>query len=568
MQSRKRSKKRKTETLQGVGLKVLIPVFLALFGLLFCLILGMNETRKLAEQYTEDTAGLYVEQINKDIFQINNEFIQVLGKSKIGEIPEYVNSSKEEYYELLGEIREQNRLLKIRYKEVQSFFVYAKEPDIFIGDGGTVFAESQVDGFLKDLRDFSREAVDGNYGITTWDILKTRESTYVIGWYAKSGKLIGCIMDLEKLFSLLEEMTQRYKVIPFMKEKNGGIIHQARFSDEKCFEEKIENLKKSNLYEFQLGTVGKMCVYVFPDGGILEAVLEMQTILVILIIVLLLLCTLFTLRYYQHLMEPLRKFVQGISNMQEEQMLNENGENNILELEAVSDQFRILLRKIQSLKIAIYEKELSEKKAELEYMQEQIRPHFFLNCLSLIHGIADKQREEKIIYITKTLSEYIRYNYKDSGEKRKLKEEIEHVKKYMELQKLRYGDNAFTFEVIEEDMTEAEIPSLILQTLVENSVVHSVNLDYLVEISLYITRENYGKQSYLYICVSDTGTGFSKEILEAFEKDTPIIYGGRKHIGLQNVKRRLELLYSGKASMTIQNMSDHYGAVVEIRIPQ
>ena len=201
-------------------------------------------------------------------------------------------------------------------------------------------------------------------------------------------------------------------------------------------------------------------------------------------------------------------------------------------------------------------------------MQEQIRPHFFLNCLSLIHGIADKQGEEKIVYITRILSEYIRYNYKDSEEKRDLKEEVEHVKKYMELQKLRYGDNAFTFEVIEEDINEAEIPSLILQTLVENSVVHSVSLDYLVEISLYITRENYGEQSYLYICVSDTGKGFSEEILEAFEKDTPIIYGGRKHIGLQNVKRRLELLYSGKASMTIQNMSDHYGAVVEIRIPE
>lgn len=568
MQIRKRKKKRKAETLQGVGLKILIPVFLALFGLLFCLILGMNETRKLAEQYTEDTAGLYVEQINKDIFQINNELIQVFGKSMIGEIPDHFNSSREEYYELLREIREQNRLLKIRYKEVQSFFVYAKEPDVFIGDGGTVFAESQVDGFLEDLRDFSREAVDGNYGITTWDILKTRKSTYVIGWYAKSGKLIGCVMDLETIFSLLEEMTQRYKVIPFMKEKDGEIIYSGKFSDGKCFEEKIKNLKKSNLYEYQLGTVGKICVYVFPDGGILEAVLEMQTILVVLIIVLLILCTLFVLRYYQHLMEPLRKFVQGISNMQEEQMLNENGENNILELEVVSDRFRVLLRKIQSLKIAIYEKELNEKKAELEYMQEQIRPHFFLNCLSLIHGIADKQGEEKIVYITRILSEYIRYNYKDSEEKRDLKEEVEHVKKYMELQKLRYGDNAFTFEVIEEEINEAEIPSLILQTLVENSVVHSVSLDHLVEISLYITRENYGEQSYLYICVSDTGKGFSEEILEAFEKDTPIIYGGRKHIGLQNVKRRLELLYSGKASMTIQNMSDHYGAVVEIRIPE
>ena len=48
---------------------------------------------------------------------------------------------------------------------------------------------------------------------------------------------------------------------------------------------------------------------------------------------------------------------------------------------------RNLVRKIQALKITIYEKELNEKQIELEFAQEQIRPHFFLNCISLIHGI-------------------------------------------------------------------------------------------------------------------------------------------------------------------------------------
>ena len=78
---KEKKRKRKAEKLRTLGLKVLIPpVFAVLLGLLLCLFVGMRETRKLAEQYTEDTAGLYVEQINRDIFQINNELIQVLGK--------------------------------------------------------------------------------------------------------------------------------------------------------------------------------------------------------------------------------------------------------------------------------------------------------------------------------------------------------------------------------------------------------------------------------------------------------------------------------------------------------
>ena len=89
-----------------------------------------------------------------------------------------------------------------------------------------------------------------------------------------------------------------------------------------------------------------------------------------------------------------------------------------------------------------------------------------------------------------------------------------------------------------------------------------------MEISVYITSEVYEDGKYLYLCVSDTGKGFSPEIMEAIEKDLPIVYNGRKHVGLQNIKRRLKLLYGGRASMIIQNMDENYGAIVEIRIPQ
>ncbi len=564
----KNIRKRKTEKLRTMGFKVLIPVFVALLGLLLCLFVGMRETRKLAEQYTEDTAGLCVDQINRDIFQINSELIQVLEKSDVKDFPDTMSASEQKYYHLLEDIRVQNKLLKIRYKEVQSFFVYAGKADVLIGDEGAVFAQSQVKGFLKELRDFSRKAANQNYGMTSWEYLETEDEIYIVGWYAKDGNIIGCLMNTEKIFSLLQEMTKRYEIFPFLEKENGTRIYPEDYNDGKQEMSQIGR-NHGNYYQYQLGTIGKICVYVLSNGGILETILEMQTVLVVLITILFSICIFLAVRYYYHLMIPLKVFTEGISNMEEEQFLHEDGKNNILELEAVSDRFRLLLRKIQSLKIAIYEKELQEKRAELEYMQEQIRPHFFLNCLSLIHGMADKSGETEIIYITKVLSEYIRYNYRESGKERKLVEEIEHVKKYMEIQKLRYGDSAFRFEIICEDVEdEVLVPSLILQPLVENAVVHGVNLDNLVEISLFVTMENYNGEKWLYICVSDTGNGFSDDILKALAEDTPIIYGGRKHIGLQNVKRRLELLYGRDAELSVQNMSEHYGAIVEVRILQ
>ena len=90
----------------------------------------------------------------------------------------------------------------------------------------------------------------------------------------------------------------------------------------------------------------------------------------------------------------------------------------------------------------------------------------------------------------------------------------------------------------------------LIQTLVENSVVHGVSLDRKSEISLYLTNETYEDGEYLYICISDTGNGFSKEALDAIENDTPIIYHGRHHVGISNIKRRLALMYGERASIT------------------
>ena len=79
-------------------------------------------------------------------------------------------------------------------------------------------------------------------------------------------------------------------------------------------------------------------------------------------------------------------------------------------------------------------------------MQVQIRPHFYLNCLSLIHGMADVAKEEKIVHITEMLSNYMRYVMSDTFEPRSLKEEIAFIRNYVEIQQIRYGKEAFSLK--------------------------------------------------------------------------------------------------------------------------
>ena len=171
--------------------------------------------------------------------------------------------------------------------------------------------------------------------------------------------------------------------------------------------------------------------------------------------------------------------------------------------------------------------------------------------------------------MTSMMSEYLRYSFQDTRSKRTVADELRHVELYVRIQKIRYGTEAFHYEAIvdNEPIREYYIPQMILQILVENSIVHQGTLDHPVDITLYLTEEELNGEQYLYICESDTGQGFREDILKAIKKDTPIVYNGRRHVGLQNIQRRLKLMYGDRASMTLSNMEQTYGAVIEIRIP-
>ena len=430
-------------SLKDTSLRLGTPVFLVLMGLIVCLLWGVWENRKLADKYIADTAKLYVDQINRDMSQINSELIYLLDSdSNIKEIPDQITSTDAQYYEMERTLRERNRVLKIRYHEVQTFFVYGQKANVLITDSGTMFTESKGMTTLNQMLMSYLQIMTSKDSISTqWTVITFGDDDYIVGWYAKNKKVIGCVINLNLIFRTIRAKTEEYDVIPFMVDARGRVMTQADTSEKykneiidfsKAGEKKEKN---ATVYSYQLGTVGKINLMVLPGGGILENVLIMQIAFVVLIAVLLLVCALEITAYYHRILEPLEKFGQKLEELEKEQSLNDDGSNNLLELESVSGKFKELLRKIQGLKIAIYEKELAEQKAELEYTQEQIKPHFFLNCLSLIHGIADKNNEGEIVEITTVLSDYMRYIFQDSKKQRDVEEELEHIEAYIRIQK-------------------------------------------------------------------------------------------------------------------------------------
>ena len=150
-----------------------------------------------------------------------------------------------------------------------------------------------------------------------------------------------------------------------------------------------------------------------------------------------------------------------------------------------------------------------------------------------------------------------------------VKNELEHIKNYMEIQKMRYGDT-FSYEIHAEEGTEnIRIPPILIQTFIENAIKHSNTFDDPIIIRTDIAWMTAGGNSHenIQIQVMDTGCGFSEDILQSLNSAIPLEPQNGHRIGITNAIQRLNLLYGqGEAVITFSNLPSG-GACVTILLP-
>lgn len=177
-------------------------------------------------------------------------------------------------------------------------------------------------------------------------------------------------------------------------------------------------------------------------------------------------------------------------------------------------------------------KEMANK-AELKALQTQINPHFLFNALNAIASsirINPNNARDLII----NLSSYLRFNLELNSEFIDVKKELKQVKDYIEIEKARFGDKLNV--VYDIDDVDIKIPSLTIQPLVENAIVHGIlkdNHNGTVEISVKDEGEK------VKISIIDSGVGISEDMINNIYTDNV----PEKKIGLYNVHSRIKLIY-------------------------
>lgn len=300
----------------------------------------------------------------------------------------------------------------------------------------------------------------------------------------------------------------------------------------------VATILKSEMFK-PAAQLGKIDLYIFLVGIII-------TILIIYVTML------WQLKPLNVLAEKMGKVRKG--NLDVHLKIDSKDEIGIL-----ARTFNKMINDLKELMIKIKDDQEELRKYELSALQLQINPHFLYNTLDSISLMTRTKEYDEIAEMCIALSQFFRLGLNNGNDIYTIKDELEHIKNYITIQKLRYPDK-FDFKInIDEGIYNNECIKIILQPLVENSLQHG--LKYHSQGGI-INIEGFRERDRVILQVIDNGCGFDEEMISSFT----ITDNGQLGYALKNVARRIRLYYGDQYGLKIYN-TDQGGACVELYLP-
>lgn len=223
--------------------------------------------------------------------------------------------------------------------------------------------------------------------------------------------------------------------------------------------------------------------------------------------------------------------------------------------------FDQMTQRVTILRNQNYEKQLLLKDATIKLLRQQINPHFLYNTLDTINWMAQKYGVNEISVMAKSLASLFRASVKGEEDLIPLAEELSVLDCYVRIQEIRFRDRLRFVSDIPEHIEHIYVPKLCIQPLVENALKHAVeDTDEPCTVRVSVKTDS----GCCIICVSNTGSAFSEELLEG--AGIPKAASGGTGIGLSNINSRLRLLFGEEYGLKFFNQDDM--AVVILKIPQ
>lgn len=202
------------------------------------------------------------------------------------------------------------------------------------------------------------------------------------------------------------------------------------------------------------------------------------------------------------------------------------------------------------------------KNAQIGELQAQITPHFLFNCLNIINWAAIKNNNMDISKMVLSLSHILTVNAGKIDALVSISRELEYFEDYISILKMRFGDNIHLTFNCDKEAHDCLIIPLMLQTMVENSWIHGMRHDRVINIDVSIVK----LENELVINVYDDGKGIAFQKLKQLRYELNFSESPEHFSGIINLNRRIKLLYGEKYGMEISSAENEYTSI-EVILP-
>lgn len=401
---------------------------------------------------------------------------------------------------------------------------------------------------------------------------ETQEGMQSFYWFytdslAQPGMLTGSNLVIEASFSYenIQNMLDTYKAggqgDPFLYHKgNAPIMNRSadsqlseeliQYLDTHSLEDTTQDVVKLNGKKYLVSAVKSSyldwhLVDVVPLYQILQPISLSRNLFYLFMTLLFVVGISASILLYRNIQSPIKKLIQGLRRVQRGDYSVRLHSKDQNEFSFLFHRFNDMSHQIQDLIENVFQEKIRAKEATLKQLQAQINPHFLYNCLGYIINMAQMKDEQAVVSMAHNLSAYYRYTTRMERETSSLRDEIKLLINYLDIQKLRNGRIEYHID-IPEVMLAQSVPRLMLQPMVENSVIHGVAKSYSSG-EIRITGESvdgYGK-----IYIDDDGPGLSSEQYDALNLKMQEPLQEEMGCGLWNTNQRIMHLFGSQSHL-------------------
>ena len=541
-------------TVKSLALMIILSTAI-LLGMELISFYYMSVYEKSTMESYRNSLEMYCSYWDNKLDIINNSLLTVTSSSSSDSSYSNVCNSRDELVFQTAKKLLVNRMSDIAWNHENEVlvFVYVPDREVFLKSANHLVSYDKRLEMDQDIKKYASGI--RSYNSTKWDYFKSGTEDFFIQVYRIDGGYIGALVKCQ---TILDGVVQ-----------DNGMVSGIGLTDD---EGKITYSLRGEAGGEEKKDTAVLLIPMTHIDGQLKVEAQRQnlfgdkttfTFLSLITVSLGLLLLAWNVRYQvKEVLGPLNKLrsvMEKFSRGNLDVRLEEKNTNS--EIDVLNHTFNEMAEQIVDLKIDVYEAELAREKTESNYMRVQIQPHFYTNILNLIYGLAQLKDFASIQKLSMTTGAYFRYLLGEKGTFVLLREEIQCVKNYIQIQQIRYKDE-MEFELnAEEGMERQMVLPMILQTFAENSVKHNIGLVPLLRIRIDISSGN----DRIYITVRDNGAGFEPDMLERINKNENISNKG-EHIGITNVKERLRIFYGDTASVEINSRPGE--TLVKVVLPE